>query len=180
MGGWHSYPLCRTVLGCFIVPIGATMTERQIEYFQHLGSTVLISTPSYALYLAERMKQKGISAEQIRLRCGCFGGEAGTEVPTTRKKIEKGLRIDAFDYYGLAELGPTCASECRQKAGIHFVEDHILVEAVNLLTGKSRGSGQKLLPIGVLCQIKSNGHNVYARFNPGVLPAYFLPPRYIC
>lgn len=142
--------------------------------------SVLISTPSYALYLAERMKQKGISAEQIRLRCGCFGGEAGTEVPTTRKKIEKGLRIDAFDYYGLAELGPTCASECRQKAGIHFVEDHILVEAVNLLTGKSRGSGQKLLPIGVLCQIKSNGHNVYARFNPGVLPAYFLPPRYIC
>lgn len=39
---------------------------------------------------------------------------------------------------------------------------------------------EKLLPIGVLCQIKSNGHNVYARFNPGVLPAYFLPPRYIC
>jgi len=118
-------------LGCFVIPIGATMTERQIEYFQYPGSTVLISTPSYALYLAERLRQRGISPEQIPLRLGCFGGEAGTEVPSTREKIEKGLGIDAFDYYGLAEIGPTCASECREKAGIHFVEDHVLVEVVN-------------------------------------------------
>jgi phenylacetate-CoA ligase len=123
-------------LGCFVIPIGATMTERQIEYFQHLGSTVLISTPSYALYLAEKLRQRGVSIGQITLRLGGFGGESGTEVPSTRQKIEKGLGIEAFDYYGLAEIGPTCASECREKAGIHFVEDHILVEAVNKDTGQ--------------------------------------------
>ena len=49
----------------------------------------------------------------------------------TRRKIEEGLGIDAYDYYGLAEIGPTCASECKEKAGLHWVEDHVLVELVN-------------------------------------------------
>ena len=133
-------------IGCFVLPIGATMTERQIEYFQRPGSTVLLATPSYALYLAEKLRQKGISPEQIPLRIGCFGGEAGAEVPASRKKIEEGLGIDCYDYYGLAEIGPTCASECREKAGIHWVEDHILVEVVNKDTGQRCAPGE----IGVL------------------------------
>lgn len=133
-------------LGCFVIPIGATMTERQIDYFQRPGSTVLVSTPSYALYLAERLRQKGISPDDLHLRLGCFGGESGTEIPATRKKIEQGLGIDAFDYYGLAEIGPTCAYECREKAGLHFVEDHILVEAVNRDTAKACAPGE----LGVL------------------------------
>jgi phenylacetate-CoA ligase len=133
-------------IGCFVIPIGATMTERQIDYFLHLGSTVLLATPSYALYLAERMRQRGISPDQISMKIGGFGGEGGTEVPATRKKIEEGLGIDAYDYYGLAEIGPTCASECREKAGIHWVEDHVLVEAVNKDTGQRCAPGE----IGVL------------------------------
>ena len=119
-------------LGCFVIPIGATMTEWQIGYLQHVGSTVLISTPSYALYLAEKLKQKGISTDELCLRLGCFGGEAGTEIPSTRKRIELGLGIDAFDYFGLA--------------GIHFVEDHILVEAINEDTRQTCAPGE----LGVL------------------------------
>lgn len=133
-------------LGCFVLPIGATMTERQLEYFQYFGSTVLVSTPSYALYLAERMRQRGISPDQIPLRIGGFGGEGGMEVASTREKVEKGLGIDAFDYYGLAELGPACAAECQAKAGLHFIEDHSLVEAVNKDTGQKCAPGE----LGVL------------------------------
>jgi len=133
-------------IGCFVLPIGATMTERQLDYFLNPGSTVLLSTPSYALHLAERMRQRGISPNQIPMRLGCFGGEGGAEVPSTRKKIEDGLGIDAYDYYGLAEIGPTCASECREKAGIHWVEDHILVETVNKDTGQRSAPGE----VGVL------------------------------
>jgi len=122
------------------------MTERQIEYFQRPGSTVLLATPSYALFLSERMRQKGISGEQIPLRMGIFGGEAGAEVPASRRKIEEGLGIEAYDYYGLAEIGPTIASECRQKDGIHWVEDHVLVEIVDKDTKKRCAPGE----IGVL------------------------------
>jgi phenylacetate-CoA ligase len=130
-------------LGCFIIPIGATDTERQIDYFLRPGSTVLLCTPSYALYIAERLKQRGISPEDIPLRIGCFGGEGGTEVSATREKIEKGLGIDAFDYFGLAEIGPTIASECSEKAGIHWVEDHLLIEIIHPETKKPCGPGEE-------------------------------------
>lgn len=116
---------------CFVVPIGATMTERQVDYLLNPGSTVLLCTPSYALHIGERLATRGISPEDIPLRRGCFGGEGGTEVPATRKKIEKGLGIDAFDYYGLTEIGPTISSECEEKAGLHWAEDHILIEVIN-------------------------------------------------
>ena len=140
---------------CFTIPIGAAMTERQMDYFQNPGSTVLLSTPSYALYLAERMRQRGIAPDSIALRLGGFGGEAGVEVSATRKKIEAGLGIEALDYYGLAEIGPTCASECSLKQGIHFVEDHILVEVVDRDTKKRCAAGE--MGVLVLTHLRRQG-----------------------
>ncbi|MBI5968504.1 MAG: phenylacetate--CoA ligase [Deltaproteobacteria bacterium] len=118
-------------LGCFVIPIGASMTGRQIDYMINPGSTVLLCTPSFAIHIAENMRERGISPDQIKLRLGCFGGEGGAEIPATRKKIEEGLGIDAYDYYGLAEIGPTFASECTSKAGLHWAEDHFVIEVVN-------------------------------------------------
>ncbi len=133
-------------IGCFTIPIGATLTERQIEYFVKLKPTVFLATPSYALYLGEKLREKGISTKELYLRLGIFGGEAGTEIPSTRKKIEEGLGIDAYDYYGLAEIGPTIASECKEKNGIHWVEDHVLVEILDKDTKKRCQPGE----VGVL------------------------------
>lgn len=134
------------LLKCFVLPIGAAMTERQIDYLLNPGSTVLLCTPSYALHIAERLGQRGISPKDIPLRRGCFGGEGGAEVPATRKKIEEGLGIDAFDYYGLTEIGPTISSECEEKAGLHWVEDHILIEVIDPDTKESCQPGE----VGVL------------------------------
>ena len=118
-------------LGCLVIPIGATPADRQIDYLIDTHATVLLATPSFALYLSERLAKRRVSPESLALRIGCFGGEPGAAVTSTRKKIESSLGIEAFDYYGLAEIGPTCASECPEKAGIHWVEDHVLVELVN-------------------------------------------------
>jgi len=133
-------------MGCFVLPIGASMAERQVDYLVYLGSTVLLSTPSFALYIAERMSRRGINPEDIPLRIGMHGGEPGAEVGPTRRKIETRLGIDAYDYFGLAEIGPTCASECEEKSGIHWVEDHLLVEIINPDTNKRCEPGE----VGVL------------------------------
>jgi phenylacetate-CoA ligase len=118
-------------LGCLVIPIGATPADRQIDYLIGTKATVLLATPSFALYLGEKLAERRVSPDSLALRIGCFGGEPGAAVASTRDKIESGLGIEAFDYYGLAEIGPTCASECPEKAGIHWAEDHILVELVN-------------------------------------------------
>ena len=129
-------------MGCFVLPIGASMAERQVDYLINPGSTVLLSTPSFALYIAERMNQRDIAPSDIPLRIGCFGGEGGAEVPPTRAKIETRLGIEAYDYYGLAEIGPTCASECEEKTGIHWAEDHLIVEIINPDTNKRCNPGE--------------------------------------
>jgi phenylacetate-CoA ligase len=134
-------------LGCLVVPTGtSTTTERQIDYLRSLGSTVLLSTPSYALHIAERARELGVDPAGLPLRLGCFGGEAGAGSTATRRKLEGGLGIDAFDYYGLAEVGPTFASECPAKAGIHIAEDYAVVECVDPETHEPVAEGE----LGVL------------------------------
>jgi phenylacetate-CoA ligase len=134
-------------LGALVVPTGTNVsTQKQIDFLLAARSTVLLSTPSYALHIAEELEQLGIGPERLSLRIGCFGGEAGAENPATRGAIERRLGIDAFDYYGLAEIGPTFASECRAKAGLHFAEDHVLVECVDPETRQPVSDGE----VGVL------------------------------
>ena len=133
-------------IGCLVIPIGAALTERQIDYMVRLKSTVLVATPSYAIYLAEQLRAHNYSISDINLRIGCFGGEPGTEVPATRRTIERGLGIDAYDYYGLAEIGPTFASECAHKTGLHWSEDLHLIEVIDPETKQPVAEGE----VGVL------------------------------
>ncbi len=72
-------------LGCFVIPIGASMTGRQIDYMLNPGSTVLLCTPSFALHIAENLRERCVSPEKLPLRLGCFGGEGGTETEATRR-----------------------------------------------------------------------------------------------
>ncbi len=133
-------------IGCLVIPIGAALTERQIDYMVRLKSTVLVATPSYAIYLAEQLSAHNYNISDINLRIGCFGGEPGTEVPATRRTIESGLGINAYDYYGLAEIGPTFASECAHKTGLHWSEDLHLIEVINPETKEPVPEGE----VGVL------------------------------
>ncbi len=73
-------------LGCFVIPIGASMTGRQIDYMLNPGSTVLLCTPSFALHIAENLRERGVSPQEVETRLGSFGGEGGTETQATRRK----------------------------------------------------------------------------------------------
>ena len=134
-------------IGCLVVPTGTGVpTQKQIDFLESVGSTVLLATPSYGLHIAEALRERGIDPRGLPLRRGCFGGEAGAENPATRAKLEAGLGIDAFDYYGLAEVGPTFASECEAKAGLHFAEDYAVVECLDPETREPVAEGE----LGVL------------------------------
>jgi phenylacetate-CoA ligase len=129
-------------IGCLTIPVGASPTSRQIEYLQRPGPTVLLATPSFALHIVETLRERGIDPQSLPLRRGCFGGEPGTEVRATRAKIEQGLGIEAYDYYGLAEIGPTFASECTAKDGLHWAEDHHIAEVVDPTSGEPLPEGE--------------------------------------
>lgn len=73
-GGWGMhYGIER--IGATVFPAGSGNTERQLMMMQDFGSTVLVGTPSYALYIAEVGERAGIDMCALPLRLGLFGGE---------------------------------------------------------------------------------------------------------
>ncbi len=117
-------------VGCLTVPISSGNTERQIMFIRDLNATILCCTPSYAEYLAESMKEMGLSPDDIPLKAGIFGAEAWSE--EMRSDIEKTLGIKAYDIYGLTELsGPGVSFECCEQNGMHVNEDHFIAEIID-------------------------------------------------
>ena len=62
-----------------LFPMSSGNTEKQITLMHDFGSTVLCCTPSYALYLADAIKDSGLPREEFQLKVGAFGAEPWTE-----------------------------------------------------------------------------------------------------
>jgi phenylacetate-CoA ligase len=130
-------------LGAAVIPISGGNSKRQIMIMQDFGSTVLMCTPSYALNLADVMKDMNVDPKTLKLRVGLFGAEPWSE--KMREEIEKRLNISAIDIFGLSEvMGPGVASECiEEKHGLHVFEDFFIPEIINPETGESLPPGER-------------------------------------
>lgn len=129
-------------VGASVIPVSSGNTQRQIMLMKDFGTTHLACTPSYALYIAETMKEMSIEPQNLSLKAGVFGAEPWSQ--TMRQEIEKALNIKAFDIYGLSEIiGPGVASECHCQNGLHINEDHFFAEIIDPLTGKTLPDGEK-------------------------------------
>ena len=128
-------------LGASIIPVSTGNTSRQIQIMQDFGSTILCCTPSYALYIAETIRDQKIPMDTIKLRLGIFGAEPWTV--EMRKEIERLLHIQAHDIYGLSEVcGPGVACDCMYLNGLHVHEDHFIPEVIDPDTGAALPDGQ--------------------------------------
>ncbi|HOV07586.1 MAG TPA: phenylacetate--CoA ligase [Spirochaetota bacterium] len=131
-------------LGALTVPISGGNTPRQLMLIKDFGTTVIACTPSYALNIADYIEKNmpDFKIEETRLRIGVFGAEPWTEA--MRQEIEKRLKIDAYDIYGLSEvIGPGVSCECSEKSGLHVFEDHFYVEIIDPETGEVLPEGEK-------------------------------------
>ncbi|MTI59891.1 MAG: phenylacetate--CoA ligase [Firmicutes bacterium] len=129
-------------VGATVIPISGGNTKKQLQLMRDFGSTALACTPSYALYLAEVMEEKGIDPAELKLKTGIFGAEPWTD--NMRKTIEERLQVQAIDIYGLSEIiGPGVASECQKQNGLHINEDHFIPEIIDPATLEVLGEGEK-------------------------------------
>ena len=133
-GGSHT-------VGCLTLPMSSGNTDRQIQFMQDLGATILCCTPSYAAYIGETIHEIGISPDDLKLKAGIFGAEPWTE--EMRRSIEKSLGIKAYDIYGLTEIsGPGVAFECSEQNGMHINEDNFIAEIIDPETGEPLPDGE--------------------------------------
>jgi len=129
-------------VGCLVIPAGPGNSEKQLLLMQDFRSTVIHITPSYALYLASFMENKGVHPRKdLALRKAFVGAEPYTE--DTRRKIEEALGVDVYNSYGLSEMnGPGVAFECEHKNGMHLWEDNYILEIVDPQSGEPLPDGQ--------------------------------------
>jgi phenylacetate-CoA ligase len=141
--GGHGFHQGAERIGAPVVPVSGGMAPRQAMLLHDLGAQVLVSTPSYAIVIAQAAQDAAIAPESLELQLGLFGGEPWTD--GLRAEIERALPgLRAVNFYGLSEMcGPGVAAECLEaRDGLHVHEDHFLVEIVDPQSGAPLGEGE--------------------------------------
>lgn len=127
-------------LGAMVIPMGPGNTDKQLQMMMDMNSTVLCSTSSYSLLLAEEIEKRGIK-DKICLKKGVIGSERWSE--KMRENISSKLGIELYDIYGLTEIyGPGIGISCKENCGMHYWDDFIYIEIIDPATGKNLPDGE--------------------------------------
>lgn len=116
-------------LGAMVISGGAMTSEQRVRSIIDLGATVLLSTPTYALRLADVAHEIGVDISAASVRTTIHAGEPGASIPATRAAIEAAYSAKAYDHTGMTELGPTGHS-CTARDGVHLIESEFIFEVM--------------------------------------------------
>ena len=129
VGFWSAFGGAQR-LGALSISGGAMTSEQRLRSMLDLNATVLLSTPTYALRLADVASGLGLDLRGSGVRVTIHAGEPGASIPATRAAIEEAYGAACFDHTGMTELGPTGFS-CSQRDGIHLIESEFIFEVVD-------------------------------------------------
>lgn len=126
--------------GATVVPMGTGNTEIQIQTMRDLKVTGFVGTPSFLMTIIRRAEELGHNFRQdFALRLAWFTGEMLP--PSLRKTFEEDYQISTAQAYAVTEPGGALAYECRQKSGMHLMDEYV-IEIVDPETGKQLGPGE--------------------------------------
>ena len=139
VGFWSAFAGAER-LGALCLTGGAMTTTERVAAIVATEATVLMSTPTYALRLAEAAREEGIDLARSALRVSIHAGEPGASIPATRERIDKELGVEAFDHTGATEVGAHGFS-CAARDGVHINESEFIVEVLDA-AGHARDEGE--------------------------------------
>jgi phenylacetate-CoA ligase len=120
--------------------MGTGNTDIQIRTMLDLKVNGFVGTPSFLMTIIKRAEEMGYNFRRdFALRRAWFTGEMLP--PTLRGTLEEDYQITTAQAYAVTEPGGAIAYECRQKSGMHLMDDYI-VEIVDPETGKQLGPGE--------------------------------------
>jgi phenylacetate-CoA ligase len=128
-------------IGVTFVPIGTGASERLVTSVQALGGTILTCTPSYAMYLAEFIRERfGIEPAELGLKRIMTGGEPGGGVPAVRDRIAEAYGAIVTEAFGNADVLMVFAATCDEQDGNHLIApDQIVSELIDPESGETLG-----------------------------------------
>jgi phenylacetate-CoA ligase len=140
IGFWAAYESARR-LGAMTIPAGGMDSKARLQTIAATRPTVLLSTPTYALRLAEVARGEGIDLRSFGVRVTIHAGEPGASIPSVRSRIEDAWGARAYDHAGATEVG-AFAFPCESRTALHFNEAEFIVEILDRVTGEAVRPGQ--------------------------------------
>jgi len=127
--------------GAMAIPVGPGNMDMQCQFLEDFQTTVVCSTASMGLLMAEEVNRRGIK-EKINLRTMIFGSERSSDA--MRKQVKDLLGIEhLFDIPGMTELyGPGTGLDCVHHKGIHYWADYYILEILDPDTLKPVPEGE--------------------------------------
>jgi len=125
--------------GATAIPMGTGNTETQIQTMYDLKVTGFVGTPTFLMTIIKQAEEMGYNFRRdFALQRAWFTGEM---LPALlRKTLEEDYQIATAQAYAVTEPGGAIAYECRQKSGMHLMDEYI-VEIADPETGKQLGPG---------------------------------------
>ncbi|HUF81180.1 MAG TPA: hypothetical protein VMN03_08595 [Burkholderiales bacterium] len=118
-------------IGAVHIPVGVGNTDKLLAALERLQPEALACTPSYALYLSEKIK--GSSLQRI-----IVGGEPGGGEASFRSQLQAALGARVYEIMGIGDIAASLWGECAAQAGMHFsAAEFIHVELIEPDSGKS-------------------------------------------
>ena len=118
-------------IGCTHIPTGVGNTEKVLAALRQLKPQALACTPSYALYLSEKIPGR-TSIERI-----IVGGEPGGGEESFRRKLEQAWQARVYEIMGIGDVAASLWGECPAQDGMHFSAEGVIhVELIDPETGE--------------------------------------------
>ena len=139
IGFWAAHAAGRR-LGAMGIPGGGLDTKARLQMLAGAQATVLLSTPTYALRLAEVARETGLDLPTLGIKATIHAGEPGASIPSIRDRIERAWGAACFDHAGATEIGAygyTCAAQ----TGLHVIESEFIAEVLDPETGAAANPG---------------------------------------
>jgi phenylacetate-CoA ligase len=127
--------------GAFAIPAGPGNLDMQLQFLVDFRTTVICSTASMALLMAEEVHKRGLR-DQICVKKVIFGAERSSDAMVRRVKELVGAD-HIFDIPGLTEVyGPGTGLDCVHHKGIHYFTDYYIMELIDPDTLKPVPEGE--------------------------------------
>ncbi|MFB6354196.1 MAG: phenylacetate--CoA ligase family protein [Halobacteriales archaeon] len=127
---WAAHYACERI-GAEVVPGGNLSSTQRVRKMVELDVTAFMSTPTYALRLAEVAHEEGVDPAETAVERIVCAGEPGASVPGTKERLESEWGAEVFDHAGATEAGAwgfTCEGS---SLGLHFNEARFLIEVLD-------------------------------------------------
>lgn len=133
IGFWSAYAGAQR-LGALTIPGGGMDSRGRLQAIRSAAATVVLSTITYGLRLAETARAEGLPLRECGVRVTIHAGEPGASIPTIRRQMEDAWGARCYDHAGATEVGAHCYM-CEQQV-LHVNEAEFIAEVLDPATGR--------------------------------------------